>query len=132
MLIIPELIVVYSYDKITWKDGELFNASIFGFLALVYAFTMCFLIKKLNKITQLQAEEKMFHSEKKKITRQFLIFTLAYIVRALEDVLIYFLVTKYNQDIILRLINWIFRAPCDILPISYVIYVHNRIYRRMS
>ena len=49
--------------------AELYNGAVFGFLALVYAFTMYFLISKLNKMTELQEDEKTFHSEKKKITR---------------------------------------------------------------
>ena len=27
---------------------------------------------------------------------------------------------------------WIFRAPCDILPISYILYVHHKIYKRIA
>lgn len=91
---------------------------------------MYFLISKLNKVEELEKDE-MFHSEKKKMTRQFAIFTAAYITRALVDVMIYFLISKYNEDYLLRLVDWIFRAPCDILPITYVLYIHHRIYKRM-
>ena len=91
-----ELFVVYIDKSISWKEAELANGIIFGFLAIVYAFTMYFLISKLNKMAEVQEDESTFHSEKKKLIRQFAIFTAAYIVRALEDVLIYFVISIYN------------------------------------
>ena len=74
--------------------------------------------------------EAEFHSEKKKIKRQFAVFTFAYIIRAAASTYL----GAFTPDTYLeiRLIDWIFRAPIDILPITYVLYVHHRIYKRMA
>ena len=130
LIILPQVTILYTTDWIIWKYSEIANGLIFLFLTIAHTFVICKLFRNLKNVSN--DDESTFHSERKKIVRQYLIFMAADTVRVIESFLTYYFITDNNTEIWLVYVSWIFRSPCDIFPVTYILYVHNRIYRRIA
>ena len=87
LVIIPEILFIYSTDFVIWKDTELLNGTIFFILTIAHTFVICKLFRNLKKISF--DDENAFHSERKKIVRQYIIFMAADTIRVIESFLTY-------------------------------------------
>ena len=126
VLVIVEVFFVYT--KLTFLMCVLLNAIIFSSLAIVNCVIMWILLVQLNKM-----KEETWHSEKKKIQHQFIFFTIAYVLRAaLELVAFVLLQHEHDDNFALNFVSFAFIIPSDVLPITYVLWVHNKIYSRMT
>ena len=95
ILILPEILVIYFTDWVTWRQSELFNGTVFLILTMFHTFTIFKLFSNLKKLSK--ADQSAFHSERKKIVRQYIIFMAADSIRVLESFLTYMLITSNNR-----------------------------------
>ena len=64
---------------------------------------------------------------------RFFLFTLAYIVRASIEMILYFLILSgHIHRFTFNLLPQLYIFVSDVLPITHVLYVHNRIYGRVE
>ena len=95
IMILPELVVIYCTDWVTWRQSELLNGIIFLILTIFHSFVIFKLFRNLRKLSK--DDQSAFHSERKKIIRQYIVFMVADSMRVLESFVTFKLVTNNTR-----------------------------------
>ena len=114
ILFIPN---VYSY-----YNAWIVNSVLFGLLAVLYLITFCILKLRMELISN------SLEPEKQKMKHQFYFFGFAYLLKCFSYGVEIFIWQREKWFLVL-LLEGIIIVFTDILPIAYIIYVHNNTFK---
>ena len=94
-------------------------------VTILYIMVICFLVKQLNKIN-----ESDLQHEKMSIIRQFAMFLAGYVAWTIYIIIEVFN-TRDNALFVDSIIHAVAVVLWDVVPITYMLFVHHRTFRSM-
>ena len=117
--------IVLDVDADAILYDKIFDTCWYTIVTILYIVVIIYLIKQLNKIN-----ESDLQREKKSIIRQFILFLVGYIAWTLYITIEYFNENE-NALFVDGIIHAVAVALWDIVPITYMLFVHLRTFRSM-